>query len=119
MGDAGVGGIVEMGDAGGVVEAGDAITARTGGGGGGGRDERGDEGTEGVPNEPTRGRFAGRGNGVLSTLDSEARGNGVVGRERRLAPLGSTLGSGERVAGTSGVRSCFSRANSSVAMGRS
>jgi hypothetical protein len=119
MGDADAGGIVEMGDADarGTVDAGDPVPARTGGGGG--RDERLEEGTDGVASEPIRGKFAGRGNGVLSALESEARGNGVAGRESRLAPLGSTLGRGERVAGTSGVRSCFSKANSKVAMGRS
>lgn len=112
MGDCGAMGAVGIGDAGGAAAA-------TMGGGGGGRDERGDEGSDGVASGPNRGRFAGRGNGVLSALDSEARGNGVVGRESRLAPLGSTLGSGERVAGTRGVRSCFSSANSRVAIGRS
>jgi hypothetical protein len=117
-------GAVEIGDssAAGAVGIGDvdgAAARTTGGGGAGGRDDRGEEGTDGMPSGPTRGKLAGRGNGVLSTLDSEARGNGVVGRDRRLAPLGSTLGSGERVAGTSGVRSCFSSANSKVAMGRS
>jgi hypothetical protein len=115
-------GAIEIGSggaagAGGIGDAAGATAKTTGGGGG--REDRGDEAIAGVPSVPSRGRFAGRGNGVLSTLEREARGSGVVGRESRLAPLGSTLGSGERVAGTRGVRSCLSKANSSVAMGRS
>jgi len=107
-----------------TVGSGDGDAAGAGGSG----DAR--ETATGMPSEPTRGicagrgkgvlsalDCAGRGKGVLSALDSDARGKGVFGRES--APAESRLGSGERVAGSNGVFSCRSKANSKVAIGRS
>ena len=91
---------------------GEGLTTRTGAGGG---DERGEATGAGVASEVIRGKFPGRGNGVLRTLPKDARGSGVVGRESCAAA--SMLGSGERVARAIG--SGFSKANSKVAIGRS
>jgi hypothetical protein len=84
-----------------------------GGGGGGGGERRGD----GVASEPNDGNEADRGNGVLKGEDREDRGTGVLGRDPGAA-LESMLGSGERVA-VNGPSAGLSKANSSVASGRS
>ena len=102
--------------AGGMGE-GDALAAggRVGGGGG---ERRGGGNGVAVASEPSCGSCAGRGNGVLKGVDRDARGNGVGARDPGLAAE-SMLGKGARMAGSKGVRSGFSKANSRVASGRS